>query len=85
VVRDGARGGQPTAAVASANTAPNRLVEAQGWIIGADGKVILTAQAPLPHLSILGKLLLLVRLSPSLLKRLSRSMGDKLATVFRWD
>ncbi len=46
VVRDGARGGQPTAAVASANTAPNRLVEAQGWIIGADGKVILTAQAP---------------------------------------
>ncbi len=46
MARDRATTGVQTAAVASASSSPNRLVEAQGWIIGADGKVILTAQAP---------------------------------------
>jgi filamentous hemagglutinin family protein len=31
-----------------ASPPPNQLVEAQGWIMGADGKVILTAQPPTP-------------------------------------
>jgi large exoprotein involved in heme utilization and adhesion len=46
MARDRATTGVQTAAVASSSSSPNRLVEAQGWIIGADGKVILTAQAP---------------------------------------
>lgn len=33
---------------AIASHPPKQLVEAQGWIMGADGKVILTAQAPAP-------------------------------------
>jgi large exoprotein involved in heme utilization and adhesion len=45
-VRDGARGIQQAAVSAPTSSPPNRLVEAQGWIIGSDGKVILTAQAP---------------------------------------
>ncbi len=38
----------PSATVATPPTNPKKvqLVEAQGWVIGSDGKVILTAQAP---------------------------------------
>jgi large exoprotein involved in heme utilization and adhesion len=38
----------PDAPEAIASHRPNQFVEAQGWIIGADGNVILTAQAPTP-------------------------------------
>jgi large exoprotein involved in heme utilization and adhesion len=44
-LRDGESGRKFAAAPASADSQPNRIVEAQGWIID-DGKVILTAQAP---------------------------------------
>jgi large exoprotein involved in heme utilization and adhesion len=44
-VTDGARGGQQPTTLASSGTSSNRLVEAQGWIVGSDGTVILTAQA----------------------------------------
>jgi filamentous hemagglutinin family protein len=44
-LRDGQRGDKLAAAPASDGSQPNRIVEAQGWIID-DGKVILTAQAP---------------------------------------
>jgi filamentous hemagglutinin family protein len=33
-------------AVAPTPTKPNRIVEAQGWVIDSNGKVVLTAQAP---------------------------------------
>jgi large exoprotein involved in heme utilization and adhesion len=45
-VRDRERGEKQATTSASSIAPPNRLVEAQGWIIGADGKVVLTAQAP---------------------------------------
>jgi filamentous hemagglutinin family protein len=45
VVRNGVRRGQETTTLTSSSTSPNQLVEAQGWIIGSDGTIILTAHA----------------------------------------
>lgn len=46
VVRVGEQGRRYTAELASPSSPPDRIVEAQGWIIGPNGKVILTAQSP---------------------------------------
>ncbi len=46
VVRVGEQDRRYTAQLASPSPPPDRIVEAQGWIIGSNGKVILTAQSP---------------------------------------
>jgi large exoprotein involved in heme utilization and adhesion len=46
VVRNREPGARQAAAPTSVGTPPNPLVEAQGWIIGPDGNVILTAEVP---------------------------------------
>ena len=46
VLRNEEREDKLAAAPASVGSPPTRIVEAQGWIVDSDGKVILTAQAP---------------------------------------
>ena len=46
VVRVEEQGRRYTAELASPSSPPDRIVEAQGWVIGPNGKVILTAQSP---------------------------------------
>ncbi|HAJ62026.1 MAG TPA: hypothetical protein DCP31_24620 [Cyanobacteria bacterium UBA8543] len=46
VVETGAQWRRHTTKLASPSSPPDQIVEAQGWIIGSDGNVILTAQAP---------------------------------------
>ncbi len=46
VVRVGEQERRRSPALASPSSPPDRIVEAQGWIIGSNGKVILTAQSP---------------------------------------
>jgi filamentous hemagglutinin family protein len=45
-VSDRRRGGQSVSSSASSTVPSGRLVEAQGWIVAPDGRVILTAEAP---------------------------------------
>ena len=45
-VSDRRRGGQPISTSASVGVPSGQLVEAKGWIIAPDGRVILTAEAP---------------------------------------
>ncbi len=43
---EGGKRDRPNPTPNSTSTTPQQLVEAQGWVIGANGQVILTAQAP---------------------------------------